>query len=202
MLGKYYNVELNINKLIEIVKLIPNNERYSIKMYSFEYLWTNVWTWSDMSENTQQYNKKYEESRNKFNLFKENYLYMFDKYPTNINEPEWEFPKGRRIIGESNVQCAIRECLEETGIYPENIHESKVFHEKFIGTDGIDYCNNYYISHQTSDMSVYYNFNENKQNSEIRKIGWFSIYHSLKLINNYEYKKKMLMYLQLHAKVN
>ena len=42
LLGKYYDDDtINLSKLIEIIKLIPNNERYSIKTYDFIFLWNN-----------------------------------------------------------------------------------------------------------------------------------------------------------------
>ena len=200
LLGKYYEDDIpynmcnnifDINKLIDIVKNIPLTERYSIKIYDFKYLWSNVWTWQNCDNINNS--KKYLEAEQKFNLFKKLYIYLFDEYPTNKIEPDWEFPKGRRIIGESNIQCAIRECIEETGIQPENIYDKKVFHEKFTGSNGIEYCNNYYISEVTNNnLPIYYDYDQVSQNSEIRKIGWFNIENAIKLLHNSEYKRKLL----------
>lgn len=189
-LAKYYDMNIiNETKLISIIKLIPINERYLIITYNFDKLWKNVWTWENMIDT------KYDELKNKFQLFKEEYIQLFDIFKTSIIEPEWEFPKGRRVIGESNIQCAIRECLEETNILPDKIYENKIFHEKFTGTDGIVYCNNYFISKQTNDDNIYYDCDEHRQNSEIRKIGWFNTNDCLKLLNNTDYKRKILQYI-------
>jgi 8-oxo-dGTP pyrophosphatase MutT (NUDIX family) len=41
---------------------------------------------------------------------------------TNWNETEWEFPKGRRNYQEKDLDCAIREFEEETGLIIKNSH--------------------------------------------------------------------------------
>ena len=40
----------------------------------------------------------------------------------NKKRADWGFPKGHQEIGESLVQCALRECAEETGIAILSIH--------------------------------------------------------------------------------
>ena len=41
---------------------------------------------------------------------------LLDNIKSIYTGPEWEFPKGRRILNESNKSCAIRELKEETNI--------------------------------------------------------------------------------------
>lgn len=36
----------------------------------------------------------------------------------NFNSKSWSFPKGKVSCGETDVDCALRECLEETGYCP------------------------------------------------------------------------------------
>jgi 8-oxo-dGTP pyrophosphatase MutT (NUDIX family) len=45
---------------------------------------------------------------------------MVRRSPTNWTEPEWGFPKGRANANESEIETAIREFIEETGIKREN----------------------------------------------------------------------------------
>ncbi len=54
-------------------------------------------------------------------------------------EPEWGFPKGRRIRCESDLDCALREFNEETNIPQDSIHVFKniVLSETFRGTNDI-----------------------------------------------------------------
>ena len=41
---------------------------------------------------------------------------LIDKSTTRWEETEWEFPKGRRNFKEKDLECALREFEEETGI--------------------------------------------------------------------------------------
>jgi 8-oxo-dGTP pyrophosphatase MutT (NUDIX family) len=43
---------------------------------------------------------------------------------TYLTEQEWEFPKGRRKLGEKDFQCALREFNEETNIKVLDIFQS------------------------------------------------------------------------------
>ena len=40
---------------------------------------------------------------------------------TSWDEPEWGFPKGRRNFNETDLNCALREFNEETGINMKSI---------------------------------------------------------------------------------
>jgi 8-oxo-dGTP pyrophosphatase MutT (NUDIX family) len=188
LLGKYYdNGVINEYKLIEIIKKIPYTEKYYIQNYTFEYLWSKIWIWE-----FHQY--KYLDLHNKYKIFVTKYAYLLNTiYPIFI-EPEWEFPKGKRKFGESFVNCAIRECTEETNISPENIHVyDTLYKENFVGTNNVLYCNNYYISNYTINDSIYYNYHNKNQNNEIRKIGWFTIEQILKKINHQKHKIHLLI---------
>eukprot|EP00798_Chlamydomonas_sp_ICE-L_P000992 gene992-3882_t len=51
-------------------------------------------------------------------------------------EPEWGFPKGRRNINESDIECAKREFMEETAMDTSDIlflHNIKPVEETFFG---------------------------------------------------------------------
>jgi 8-oxo-dGTP pyrophosphatase MutT (NUDIX family) len=41
---------------------------------------------------------------------------MLNNLNINYEHPEWEFPKGRKNKDESDIECALREFEEETGI--------------------------------------------------------------------------------------
>jgi len=70
-------------------------------------------------------------------------------YKNNYTEQEWGFPKGRKKIKESDIDCAIREFCEETQLYKDDIQiDSKIipFQEIFFGTNNILYKHVYYIA--------------------------------------------------------
>lgn len=64
-------------------------------------------------------------------------------------EPEWGFPKGRRDINESDIECAKREFMEETAmdtsdiIFLQNINPVE---ETFFGMNRVNYRHIYYVA--------------------------------------------------------
>ena len=72
------------------------------------------------------------------------------KSNTNWIETEWEFPKGRRNYKEKDLDCALREFEEETGISASklNIIENVLpFEETFIGTNHKSYKHKYFLAY-------------------------------------------------------
>jgi 8-oxo-dGTP pyrophosphatase MutT (NUDIX family) len=70
------------------------------------------------------------------------------EFPSSYSEPEWGFPKGRRMKGESDQVCAEREFWEETNIPSEayEIVPNMTFTEIFTGTNDIKYKHIYFIA--------------------------------------------------------
>merc|ERR1712196_590321 len=63
-------------------------------------------------------------------------------------EPEWEFPKGRKNYQENELDCAIREFSEETGIDSELINiisNLQPLEEMYIGTNLNFYKHKYFL---------------------------------------------------------
>jgi 8-oxo-dGTP pyrophosphatase MutT (NUDIX family) len=63
-------------------------------------------------------------------------------------EPEWGFPKGRRMRGETDLACAVREFGEETNIPREAyvVLKNIVFEETFVGLNNIQYKHIYFVA--------------------------------------------------------
>ena len=59
----------------------------------------------------------YQKAEEQFNFFK-TYILPQISHKINIsyNYPEWGFPKGRKNENETNLDCAKREFIEETGL--------------------------------------------------------------------------------------
>jgi ADP-ribose pyrophosphatase YjhB (NUDIX family) len=113
---------------------------------------------------------------------------------TNWTEPEWEFPKGRKNSREKDIECALREFEEETGIPKERIdviQNAYPFEEIFIGTNYKCYKNKYFLG--------YYNFNSKKecakwdnnsfQKEEVSKMEWVNLKDVIKNIRPYNLEK-------------
>lgn len=205
--ARYYDGKvLNHKYLCQLVSELPLTERNYIIKHDFGYLWTNLWRWAGTEEQLQCIVEEYKDCQSKFDLLKSgfeeskcgflSFESLFDNYPTHLIEPEWEFPKGKRIDGESDQQCAIRECGEETSLEADDyklLLYVKPFQEKFLGINQVKYCNSYYLAELINiNKSIYYDPFHVEQNKEIRKIGWFTAHEVNKLLrSDYKHRTKM-----------
>jgi 8-oxo-dGTP pyrophosphatase MutT (NUDIX family) len=114
------------------------------------------------------YKKEYDESKSKFEMLQNhtegNMIYkLLDKSITRWNSPEWGVPKGRRKVwvphnynnpsqncsGEIEIDCAVREFVEETGIKYNNLivyRNVKPLEELYKGINGVLYKHVYYLA--------------------------------------------------------
>lgn len=91
----------------------------------------------------------------------------------------WEIPKGGKNGNETNMDCAMREFLEETSISQINY---KVLYEispsvEIINDDGLVYQHYYYIAKLRKGIKVQpkINFDSFAQISEVEQIKWISL---------------------------
>jgi len=114
---------------------------------------------------------------------------IIEKSHTTWTEPEWGFPKGRRNNNEKEIDCALREFEEETGI---NKHSIKLieniipYEEIFIASNYKTYKHKYFIAEV--DDKLDYNL-ENYQKAEVSKIKWFPLPDALNIIRPYNNEK-------------
>lgn len=201
MRGKY-NLE-NIDYINKLFQIMTSEERTLIINNDFDYLWNKLW----MKQDNKQYHNEYDSSKKKFEslktgIYNKNEFISLDTIHTNNdiqwNCPEWGFPKGRRNLKESNIDCAIREFEEETGITKneyEILYQIEPLEELFSGTNNIRYKHIYYVAYAKDNINSNLcvdkdNFN---QVSEISNIKWFSFVECLKNIRNYNIEKKNVL---------
>ena len=120
--------------------------------------------------------------------------------PSQFNEPEWGFPKGRRMRGETDIQCAERECFEETNIPREayTIREDLTFSETFTGTNNITYKHIYFVAllKDSSLFNLAQKFTPS-QRREISSIGWKTLTECKSITRpHYVERKKMITELE------
>ena len=191
--GKYSPT--NIYQLQNIINEMSIEEKQSILTKPFEELWCNMWV---DSINTQYKNEETSSSK-KMELITKGILIndeivtlkdIVDNSKSVWQETEWEFPKGRKNIKEKDLDCALREFEEETGISKNkiNIIENVLpFEEIFIGTNHKSYKHKYYLAYLTSDSSdISLN---NFQRSEVSKLEWKSVDECIKSIRPYNLEK-------------
>jgi len=193
--GKYspYNIE-HIQSIIDEMSL---SEKERILTLSFNELWNLMW--GNVSNN--QYLNEEIISSKKFDLIKGGVVVndeiitlemIVNKSNTEWKETEWEFPKGRRNNREKDLECALREFKEETGIYCENIcviQNVLPFEETFIGTNHKSYKHKYFLAYmdEINDDTLNY------QKTEVSKIEWKTFQKCLENIRPYNLEKKQLI---------
>jgi len=174
--SKYIQLLFNRMSVLEKDVILNNN---------FNILWNNLW-YSNISSK-----KDYLRSYNKFILLDlKNYI---NNSTINYLNNEWEIPKGRRNLNETDIECAKREFQEETNIAQNDydlLKNIEPFEEEYIGSNNIVYKNIYYIGKiKVNNYNLYIDKQNRDQVSEIRSIKWFSIIDCLTRIRDYsDYK--------------
>jgi 8-oxo-dGTP pyrophosphatase MutT (NUDIX family) len=176
---------------------MTKHERVRLKNCTFYELWCSLWNY-DLNHNAQiRNNNEYIKSNNKFQQLKDSNLLdeLIENCPTDWDEPEWEFPKGRINCNEKHLDCSIREFVEETGIKKEllNVIENLLpFEETFIGTNYKLYTYKYYLSNMNYNDYLQVKLN-NYQKSEVSKLEWVTIEECISKIRPYNLEKIKLI---------
>jgi len=168
-------------------------EQKLITTENFETLWTRLW-----GNGRDTDTPEYEYARDKFNALDRKK--MITSVPSKFTEPEWGFPKGRRMRGETDVQCAERECFEETNIPKEayTIREDLTFSETFTGTNNIKYKHVYFVAllKDSTRFNLAQKFTVS-QRREISSIGWKTLAECKAVTRpHYIERKKMITELE------
>jgi 8-oxo-dGTP pyrophosphatase MutT (NUDIX family) len=166
-------------------------ERKLIGNKKFEYLWDNLW----MNHDSKVYINSFLNAKDKFSRL--NIQKLLRDTSSEWTDTEYGFPKGRKNLNESNLQCAIREFKEESGFKKDEFkiqYDLGSFEELFKGTNGIMYRHVYYIAfiENTIDLPII-DKNDISQIGEIKKLGWYSFDECLDLIRFYDYAKKDIL---------
>ena len=172
---KSFQYLLNLMTKTEIEQIITNE---------FKTLWNELW---QKTSKHIAFQKEFETSQKKFNHIKKNFnLLEFINFKNLYDSTEWGFPKGRRDKNEKNLDCAIREFKEETGIESDNyviLNRLNTIEETVIGLEKYVFKLVYYIG---------LSFNENKlemitehQKYETSDIKWMTYEDIIPKIREY-----------------
>ena len=198
--GKYsiYNKEHIINLLKEMT--IQEKER--LMHNDFDTIWNDIWCCNNPPI-SHQYKNEENISRDKFNplisgIMTQNESYTLEELISISNkesawhEAEWGFPKGRRNHNESDMACAIREFVEETGYSQKHLHNIEniqPFEEIFMGSNYKSYKHKYYLMKMDSNITNMQQFDK----SEVSKIEWKTYNECIECIRPYNLEKKALI---------
>jgi len=194
--GKYSSNNLaQLNTIIDEMSIYEKN---TILTKNFELLWSEMWCESNIQYKNEEYSskKKFENIREGL-LINDKLITLKDIVETSKTkwiETEWEFPKGRRNQKEKDLDCALREFEEETGILKTDIkiiENVLPFEEMFIGSNHKSYKHKYFLAFmEKSDTD--FNLN-NFQKTEVSKLEWKTIDNCLESIRPYNLEKKELI---------
>jgi 8-oxo-dGTP pyrophosphatase MutT (NUDIX family) len=192
--GKYspYNIE----QIKLCVDQMSSLEKEKILNEPFDKLWKELWN------NENQYRSEEFSSSKKFDLIRNGIMLssgervnlhrIIGMSETTFTEPEWEFPKGRRNFQEKDLDCALREFEEETGISKNNfliIDNLLPFEEMYIGSNYKCYKHKYFLAFMNKSEELLQNF----QKTEVSKLDWKNIEQCLESIRPYNLEKKQLI---------
>jgi 8-oxo-dGTP pyrophosphatase MutT (NUDIX family) len=194
--GKY-NVSdsMYIHQLISAMTL---NEKNLLIKKSFDEIWNYAWYQSNSSNI--KHTTEYIESKSKFEyLYNNNILTNIVNNVVHIidQEQEWGFPKGRRKLKESDIDCAVREFCEETRLSDTDIEIMKditPFEEIFFGTNNVLYKHTYYIAKiKNNDISLSVDQSCLEQIREVRALNWFTYDNVVKHIKLYNIERHLII---------
>lgn len=185
-----YSID-NVDGIIFLFKQMTPHEINKIRIYSFDELWDEVW---GENRNKITYQNEYTISKDKFNKLKSDengYLalnFYLDNVIPNWENAEWGFPKGRRNLKETDINCAGREFKEESGFTEDDfiiLDKIKPIEEIFVGTNGINYRHIYYVALATNNKVPAIDINNSTQMQEIGAIDYFNYEETIKMIRPY-----------------
>jgi 8-oxo-dGTP pyrophosphatase MutT (NUDIX family) len=199
--GKYsvYNKEYILN----MVKQMTDDEKERLNTLDFNDLWKSIWGSEDLSS---QYKIEEVVSREKFNTLKHGILNKTDFYTLsdiieeskkhdNWIEPEWGFPKGRRNYQEKDIECAVREFQEETGLNKIRFVDNLLpYEEIFTGSNYKSYKHKYFLGNMDYEDTL---VTGNYERSEVSKMAWKTYDECIEVIRPYNLEKKRTL-LNIH----
>ena len=177
MRGKYRLDNLDYIQLL--LNGMTVEERSRLLNTPFDVLWENLWN----SQNTRQFRNEHEAAKRLFEMLKNTgdisgrLLYQYiESATTSWTEAEWGFPKGRRMVRESELACALREFGEETGMPSSIVHvvaAEPPFVEEYTGTNGIRYKQCYFVGACASNSVAVQQPGNRVMSREVGDISWF-----------------------------
>jgi len=181
-------------------------ERSRLTSLPFDTLWENLW----FSQITRQFRNEYESAKRTFEKLRDTgdvygklLTSFMESAATQWTEPEWGFPKGRRMPHEPEQACAIREFAEETGIPKEalQLQPFAPLDEVYTGTNGIPYRQVYFIAECAPHTEATHQPNNKVMSREVGNIGWFCYEEAFALIRPTNPEKRAVL-TRLHKAYN
>lgn len=179
VLGKY-----EANDAGYVGMLLANcthRERAVIASGDFTAAWRDAWQ-TDVV--TGKVVEEYDRALHKYLAILPDIPHLLARNPSPYHEPEWGFPKGRRKLNESMVDCGIREFVEETALRGNlTVCCTEPFVEDFVASNGIAYRHVYYLVEVAGAARLPHEMRLDARNHmqlrEVRRVAWMGIDEAL-----------------------
>jgi len=212
--GKY-TLE-NVAYMVKLLSHMTVHEQDRLCGETFQTLWRNLW----QIESFTNFRAEYENSRLKFDHLQRGYNVIDPSRPEGdatrvrfvsvaqlvislrhsaggvdgmYQETEWGFPKGRRNIGETDHDCALREFFEETGMPPNvplTLLDGPPLEEVFCGSNGTRYRHVYYMLLLPGELEQTPHVINSR---EVNKVAWFPLDDAKEAFRPYNVERRALI---------
>jgi 8-oxo-dGTP pyrophosphatase MutT (NUDIX family) len=189
--GKYNPYEEEY--LGRLLRGMTQKEQGAILSKTFDELWQSVW---GESSSVKSHKNDYDSSEKKFSIICDRLPELIESNKSKWVEPEWGFPKGRRNPHETDINCAIREFQEETGLKRTDftvIQNTYPISETFFGSNQVHYCHKYYIAICNKSVEVEMNMDNPHMAREIGAIEWCSLDEAISKIRPDNVEKREIL---------
>ena len=192
MRGKY----LVDNKyyIANMIYQMTISEKEMLKTMTFDDLWVLVWGRDNIHHRNEKNISREKYTQLKMGIYSEDGRFTLDELvdssATKWEEQEWGFPKGRKNYNETDLDCSIREFIEETGLNLEKkniVQNIAPFEEIFCGSNYKSYKHKYFLAFLESKPL------EIIENYEISDIKWKPYLECISCIRPYNLEKKRML---------
>jgi 8-oxo-dGTP pyrophosphatase MutT (NUDIX family) len=193
--------DIDLENIIKSINLLTKEEYTKLVTNDFDTLWKDIWDltetpYAKLNSHKPEFMHDYIKGKEQFTFLRKFILPQIQhKINVKYNVPEWGFPKGKRNNTETNIECAIREFEEETGLVETDyVILDRLFPlvENIRGSNGINYKHVYYIAilNDNLDLSKIKLNNNLDQKFEIGDIGLYNMEDTTNKMRSYNTERK------------
>jgi ADP-ribose pyrophosphatase YjhB (NUDIX family) len=168
-------------------------EQQQIQHNTYDQIWASIWGVPSLNR---RQNRKWYYRNQAYWPKMQQYLLNYLRGPERQwVDPEWGFPKGRRNPREHGIDCALRECHEETGvrIEVEPGQIPPVIIEEYRGDDHREYRHIYFLVKVPEAVEVFISPTRPGQGVEVSQVAWVTLDMALGLLQPYQEARRQVI---------
>lgn len=188
--GKY--VLHNKVQIISLLAVMTESEHLRLVTEDFDTMWREMWEGPiDESARDKLYHLRSGVATN-YNMY--TLGDCIKEASSHWTQNDWGFPKGRKNFNETDINCALREFKEETGIKSEllsMITNIVPYEEIFTGSNFKSYKHKYYLGYIENGEAVI-NL-KGFQKDEVGDMEWKTLQDAVRSIRDYHVERKDIL---------